>query len=188
MDDDPAAGQVKRLGRCSLLVASAIMTVTHAADSPPTPAIPAEIVAWLEGQRGSWRSEGLIINGDERTPVFATWECQAAVNGIGNVCTWNHQWTNRPHDSALEISGYDPVLKKLSNTRVNDNGIITEPVVVAVQGNKVTAERQMTENGKSAVMRNEVVVKTPDERSQRMWVEVDGKIVREFIITHRRVQ
>jgi hypothetical protein len=188
MDHDPAAGQVKRPGRCSLLVASAIMAASRAAEPPQPPTIPADVVAWLEGQRGSWRSEGLIINGEERTAAFATWECHAAVNGIGNVCTWNHQWTDRPHDSALEIIGYDPVQKKLSITRVNDNGIINETVTVAVQGNKVSAERQMTENGKPAVMRNQEVVRAAAERSQRMWVEVDGRTVREFIITHRRVK
>jgi len=171
-----------------------VAATTRAAAPPPDPSaaaeIPAEILAWIEGQRGNWRSEGVIIKGDERTPAAATWECRAAVNGIGNVCTWNHEWTDRPHDSALEIMGYDPRLKTLSITRVNDNGIINEPVAVPVpvQGNTMTAERQMTENGKPAVMRNEIVVKSPDERSQRMWVEVDGKVVREFIITHRRVK
>lgn len=168
--------------------------VTSRVAEPPPPApspaseIPADVVAWLEGQRGTWRSEGLIIKGEERTKANATWECRAAVKGIGNVCTWNHEWTDRPHDSALEISGYDPRLKMLSITRVNDNGIISEPVLVTVRGNTVNVERQMTENGKPAVMRNEVVAKSPDERSQRMTVTSDGKIVREFIITHRRVK
>ena len=110
------------------------------------------------------------------------------MNGIGNVCTWNHEWTDRPHDSALEIVGYDPRLKMMSITRVSDNGIMGEAVTVTVRGNRVIAERQITENGKPAVMHNEVVAKSPDERSQRMWVEVDGKVVREFIITHRRVK
>jgi hypothetical protein len=172
---------------------SAALAATHAAEpTQPQPSataeIPAEIVAWLQGQRGSWRSEGVIIKGEERTVANATWECQAAVNGIGNVCTWNHQWTDRPHDSALEVIGYDPSLKMLSNSRVTDSGIMGDPVAVTVRGNTVNVERQMTENGKPAVMRNEIVVKSPDERSQRMWVEVDGKVVREFIITHRRVK
>ena len=154
----------------------------------PTTEIPVDAVAWLQGQRGTWRSEGLIINGEKRTKAHATWECKAAANGIGNVCTWNHEWTDRPHDSALEISGYDPRLKMLSITRVSDNGIMGEAVTVTVRGNRVTAQRQMMENDKPAVMHNEVVAKSPDERSQRMWVEVDGKVVREFIITHRRVK
>ena len=159
-------------------------------DPSPAAEIPAEVVTWLQGQRGSWRSEGMIIKGDERTPAAATWECHAAVNGIGNVCTWNHEWTDRPHDSALEIAGYDPRLKMMSITRVNDNGIIGESVSVPVPvgGNTVSTERRFTENDKPAVMRNEIVAKSPDERSQRMWVEVDGKVVREFTVTHRRVK
>jgi len=168
-----------------------VIAAARAAEPPPpqpSSEIPADFVAWLEGQRGTWRSEGMIIKGEERTPANATWECRAAVKGVGNVCTWNHEWTNRPHDSALEISGYDPRLKMLSITRVTDSGIISDPVAVMVRGNTVRAERQMTEDGKPAVMRNEVVAKSPDERSQRMSVEVEGKIVREFIITHRRVK
>lgn len=170
------------------------MVAAPAAESPPpqasstSPEIPADVVAWLEGQRGTWRSEGVIIKGGERTPAFATWECHAAVNGIGNVCTWNHEWIDRPPDSALEIAGYNPQLKQLSISRVTDNGILTEPVFVTVRGNSVNVERQMTEDGKPAILRNQVVVKSPDERSQRMWVEVEGKTVREFIITHRRVK
>jgi hypothetical protein len=175
-----------RRPRCALLLAGALMAASYA--SEPDSVIPADVVAWLEGQRGTWRSEGLIIEGEKRTKAYATWECKAAVNGIGNVCTWHHEWTDRPPDSALEISGYDPRLKMLSITRVNDNGIMNEAVSVNVKGNTVSAQRQWTEDGKPAVMRNEVVVKSADERSQRMTVRVDGKIVREFIITHRRVK
>jgi hypothetical protein len=167
---------------------SAGETMPAGPSAKPAPEIPADVLAWWQDQRGTWRSEGLIITGEERTRAYATWECRAAVNGIGNVCTWNHEWTDRPHDSALEIAGYDPRLERVSISRVGDNGILGEPVTVAVKGNKVTAERQVTENGKPAVMRNEIVAKTRDERSQRMWVEVDGKVVREFIITHRRIK
>jgi hypothetical protein len=177
---------MKRLSGWVLLAVSAIIAAARSAE--PAPEIPADVVKWLEWQRGSWRSEGVIIKGEERTAAYATWECEAAVNGIGNVCTWNHQWTDRPPDSALEIIGYDPRLGMLSLSRVSDTGILGEPVTVAVRGNTVKAERQMTENGKPAVMRNEVVAKSRDERSQRMSVEVDGKVVREFIITHRRVK
>jgi hypothetical protein len=163
-------------------------SIAVAPSAKPDPAIPADVIAAFEGQRGTWRSEGVIIKGEERTQAYATWECRAAVNGIGNVCTWNHEWTDRPHDSALEIAGYDPSLRMVSISRVGDNGILREPVTVAVKGNKVTAERQITENGKPGVMRNEVVAVSRDERSQRMSVEVGGRVVREFIITHRRVK
>jgi hypothetical protein len=68
----------------------------------------------------------------------------------------------------------------MSISRVTDSGIMNESVTVPVpvHGNTMTSERQTTENGKPAVMRNQVVAKSPDERSQRMWLEVDGKIVR----------
>jgi hypothetical protein len=150
--------------------------------------VPAEIVAWLDGLRGTWRSEGVMINGEERTKAFATWECAAAVNGFGNVCTWHHEWTNRPADSALDVMGYDPGKKMLSTARVSDTGLLEEPTTISVHGNTVSGTRQMIENGKPAVLHNDVVVKSGDERAQRMWVEVDGKVAREFIITHRRVK
>ena len=40
------------------------------------------------------------------------------------------------------------------------------------------AERQITENGKPAIVRNEVIARSRDERTQRMSVEIDGKVVR----------
>lgn len=166
-------------------VANAPVAVTRAV---PDTEVPAEIVGWLEGQRGTWRSEGVIVNGEERTKAFATWECVAAVNGIGNVCTWHHEWTNRPADSALDVSGYDPGKKMLSTARVSDTGLLEKPVTISVRGNTVSSSLQMTENGRPAVLHNEIVVKSPDERAQRMYVEVDGKVVREFIVTHRRVK
>lgn len=156
----------------------------------PTPAseLPGDVVAWIEGQRGTWRSEGVIINGEERTKAFATWECVAAVNGFGNVCTWHHEWTNRPADSAMDVVGYDPRKKLLSITRVTDAGLIAEPANVELRGNAVSGERQIIENGKPGVVRNEVVARSRDLRTQRMSLEVDGKVVREFVITHRRIK
>lgn len=88
----------------------------------------------------------------------------------------------------MDITGYDPGKKLLSIARVSDAGLLEEPVTIAVRGNTVSGERQMTENGKPAIIHNEIVVKSPDERAQRMYVEQDGKILREFIITHRRVR
>ena len=154
----------------------------------PGTAVPADVVAWLEAARGTWRSEGVIINGEQRTKAFATWECVAAVNGIGNVCTWHHEWTDRPEDSALDIQGYDPDKKMLSTARVSDSGLLEEPATIQWRSNGVGGSRHFTENGKPAVMHNEVVARSRDERAQRMYVEVDGKVVREFVITHRRVK
>lgn len=163
------------------------------AKSPPPPAaessgIPADIVAMLREHRGSWRSDGWIIEGEKRTPVKASWECKAAVNGLGNVCTWNHEWVDRPHDSALEIMGYDPRLKVLSITRVLDTGIIREPVAVTVRGNTMTVERKFTEDGKVRMVRNEIVVTKPGEWSQHISIDEDGKRVREITLSQRRVE
>ncbi len=162
--------------------------VAAARATAPATEVPADIVAWLETARGKWRSEGVIINGEDRTKVSATWECAAAVNGIGNVCTWHHEWTDRPADSALDIQGYDPGKKMLSTARVTDSGLLEEPATVELRGNTVSASRQFTENGKPAVIYNEVVARSRDERAQRMYVEVDRKVVREIIITHRRIR
>lgn len=148
---------------------------------------PADIVAWLEGARGKWRSEGVIVNGEERTKAFATWECVAAVNGIGNLCTWRHEWTDRPEDSALDIQGYDPEKKMLATARVSDRGLLEAPTTIGLHGNGVSGSREFTENGRPAVMHNDIVARSRDLREQRMYVEVDGKVVREFIITHRRI-
>jgi hypothetical protein len=183
---DEAGKRVREWRLTQRRVANEPVVITRAA--PQNTEIPAGIVTWLEGQRGTWRSEGVIVNGEERTKAFATWECVAAVNGVGNVCTWHHEWTNRPADSAMDIAGYDPHSKLLSIARVSDSGLLEEPVTVEVHGNTVRAERQITENGKPAVMRNEIVVTSRDERKQRMSVEVDGKVAREFIITHRRIK
>jgi hypothetical protein len=150
--------------------------------------IPADIVGMLNEHRGKWRAEGWSSDGEKRTPVKASWECEAAANGIGNVCTWHHEWVDRPWDSALEIMGYDPRLKVLSITRVLDNGIINEPVAVTVRGNTMSVERRSTENGKSRVLRNEIVVTKPGEWSQRITIDVDGKRVREISLTQRRLR
>jgi hypothetical protein len=181
--------------RPSLFLCAAItlMSATHA-ESPPPPAasraaIPADILAMLKEHRGRWRSEGWIIEGDKRTPIKATWECKAAVNGFGNVCTWNHEWTDRPHDAALEIMGYDPRLNALSITRVLDTGVINLPTAVTVRGNTMTVVRESTsEDGKPRVMRNEIVVTKPGEWSQRLTFDQDGKRVREWNITQRRIE
>jgi hypothetical protein len=142
----------------------------------------------LVEHRGSWRSDGWIVQGVKRTPVKASWECKAAVNGLGNVCTWYHEWVDRPHDSALEIMGYDPRLKALSITRVQDTGIINEAVAVTVRGMTMTVERPITMDGKAATLLNKIVVTKPGEWSQHITIEADGKLVREIVLTQRRVK
>jgi hypothetical protein len=151
------------------------------------PEIPAEIAAMLREHRGSWRTDGWIIEGDQKTPVKASWECKAAVNGMGNVCTWNHEWVDRPHDTALEIMGYDPRLKVLKIVRVTDAGIMGPGADVVVRANTMTVVREFTEDGKKGVMRNEIVVTKPGEWAQRITVDLDGKRVREMKFDQRRV-
>lgn len=172
-----------------VLAATAFVNASHAADPPAAPAVPAEITAMLLAHRGEWRTDGWIIEGDKRTPLEATWECKAAVNGVGNVCTWNHEWADRPHDAALEIMGYDPRLKVLKIVRVTDTGIVTPGADVVVRGNTMTVERESTsEDGKPRLMRNEVVLVNPGEWSQRITFDQDGKRVREWTLTQRRVR
>jgi hypothetical protein len=172
-----------------LFAATAIVGGAHAADPPAPPAVPAEITAMLLEHRGEWRTEGWMIEGEKRTPAKASWECRAAVNGIGNVCTWNHEWVDRPHDAALEIMGYDPRLKVLRIQRVNDTGIMGPGAEVTVRGNTMTVVRESTgEDGKPRVMRNEIVVKKPGEWAQHITMDEDGKRVREWTMTQRRVK
>jgi hypothetical protein len=172
-----------------VFAATAFVNASHAADPPAAPAVPAEITAMLLAHRGEWRSDGWIIEGDKRTPLKATWECKAAVNGVGNVCTWNHEWADRPHDAALEIMGYDPRLKVLKIVRVADTGIVTPGADVVVRGNTMTVERESTsEDGKPRLMRNEIVLVKPGEWSQRITFDQDGKRVREWTLTQRRVR
>ena len=169
-----------------LLAASVLATATYAADPP---AIPAEITAMLLEHRGEWRSDGWIIEGEKRTPLKASWECKAAVNGIGNVCTWYHEWVDRPHDSALQIMGYDPNLKVLKMQRVTDTGIMGQATDVTVRGNTMSVVRESkSEDGTPRVMRNEIVVTKPGEWDQRITFDEGGKRVREWRLTQRRVK
>jgi hypothetical protein len=168
-----------------LIAATAFVSATSAAD-PPT--IPPEIIEMLLEHRGEWRSEGWMIEGDKRTPAKARWECKAAVNGVGNVCTWYHEWVDRPHDSALEIMGYDPQLKVLKIQRVSDTGIMGAAAEVTVHGHTMSVVREITVEGKVQVIHNEVVVTRPGEWVQHLTVDQDGKRVREWNLTQRRVK
>jgi hypothetical protein len=171
-----------------LFAAGACLPGARAADLPAPPAIPAEITAMLLEHRGEWRTEGWIIEGEKRMPVKASWECKAAVNGVGNVCVWYHEWADRPHDAALDVMGYDPRLKVLRIQRVNDTGIMGPGAEVTVRGNTMTVVRESTsDDGKPRLMRNEIVVTKPGEWSQHITMDEDGKRMREMKMTQRRV-
>jgi hypothetical protein len=173
--------------RMSLALLLAAATPAQFAAAAP-PQIPAEIVAMLDEHRGSWRADGWINEGGKRTPVKATWECKAALNSIGNVCTWNHEWVDRPHDSALEIMGYDPRLNVLKVVRLNDTGIMTPGADVVVRGNTMNVVWESLEDGKTRVIRNEIVVVKSGEWQQRVTVDLDGKRLQEIILTQRRIR
>lgn len=153
---------------------------------PPTPQVPAEIIAMLEEHLGQWRTEGQITAGGETMPANATWECKAAVGGIGNVCTWTHEWADGSTDSALEIMGYDPVLETMSITRVDDKGMIGT-VAVTVRDRTMTVRREIEADGKTTVISNEVIVEAPGEWVQHATTEVDGKRVGEMNNNHHRI-
>jgi hypothetical protein len=169
-----------------LLFFAASMACQSAAPAGPTE-IPADILNMLNEHRGSWRAEGWIIEGGKSTPVKASWECKAALNGVGNVCTWNHEWVDRPHDSALEIMGYDPRLKVLKIMRVTDAGLMSPGADVMVRGNTMTVLREFNEDGKTGLVRNEIVVTRPGEWAQHVTIDLDGKRVREMKLTQKRV-
>lgn len=159
-----------------------------AAESPaPASAMPAEIAAMLKEHLGKWRTEGQWISLGKAQPTAATWECKAAVNGVGNVCTWHHEWADRPADSALEIMGYDPDRKTLSITRVTDSGLI-HTATTTVRGNTMTGRWESAKDGKTSIGLNEIVVKAPGEWIQHMTIDVDGKRVTEMNVTHHRVE
>lgn len=159
------------------------------AAEPPPPAVqvPAEITAMLREHLGQWRTEGRITAGGKSESASATWECKAAVDGIGNVCTWKHVWPDGRTDSALEIMGYDPVQKKMSITRVDDRGLIGT-VLVTVRGNAMVVRRELKEDGKTTVISNEVIVKSPGEWVQHATTDVDGKRVGAMDNEHHRVK
>lgn len=159
----------------------------RAESDAPAPDVPAEIIAMLQEHRGRWRTEGQWISHGKAKPVVAAWECKAAVDGIGNVCTWHHEWADRPADVALEVMGYDPELVMLSISRVTDRGLIGT-VTVRVRGNTMTRRWESIRDGKKSVGRNEIVVKAPGEWVQQMTVEVDGERVTEMNVTHRRTE
>jgi hypothetical protein len=157
-----------------------------AGTAPPSPLVPAEVAAMLKEHLGRWRTEGRIVSQGKVQSANATWECKSAVEGVGNVCTWKHEWADGRTDAALEIMGYDAALKTMSITRIGDNGVIGT-VPVAVRGNTMTVRRELQTDGKTTVVVNEVIVKAPGEWVQHATTDVEGKRVYEMNNTHRRL-
>jgi len=168
-----------------MLVAAA--SVAAVEPPPPTPQVPTEIAAMLKEHLGRWRTEGQWISHGKAQSAAATWECKAAVGGIGNVCTWHHEWSDRAPDSALEIMGYDEDLKMLSITRVGESGLIGT-ATTTVRGNTMIGRWESVENGKTSIGFNEIIVKAPGEWVQHMTIDVDGKRTTEMNTTHHRLK
>ena len=113
------------------------------------------------------------------------WDCRPApFNPTRTTCSH----PNQPHP--LTFSGPPPPPDRPASVtlRVFDTGVINEPGAVTVRGNTMTFERQVNENGKLRVIRNEIVVTKPGEWSQHVTFDLDGKRVREITLTQRRVK
>lgn len=140
----------------------------------------------LKEHLGRWRSEGTFVIGGVSQPAKATWECAAAVKGIGVVCTWHHEWADGRADDAKEIIGYDPAIGALRTTRVTDRGIVTT-TTLTVRDNTMVDTWQSTQDGKPLVGSNRIVVVPGGNWTQHMSVDLDGQRVTQMDVTHYRV-
>lgn len=119
------------------------------AQTPPAD-VPREIAAMLKEHLGRWRSEGTFSMNGVSQPAKATWECVAAVGGVGVVCTWIHEWADGRTDKALDVLGYDPVANAITGTRITDRGVVNPPTLLQVRGNTMIS----TWTGEQADRRN----------------------------------
>lgn len=170
------------------LIALAAAEVGHSQPAP-APEVPANIAAVLAQHLGRWRSEAtLVVNGTTVTGT-ATWECVAAVGGIGLICTWLHEWSGGANDRAVDLVGYDPASGTLLFTRVTDRGIASAGPVT-VSGDTLIRRWEGTQDGKPLVGRNDVHMAPGNggDWTQRFSVEIGGEIVTEMRVTHYRVR
>jgi hypothetical protein len=180
---------MKTSGWVTFTLASALATAGAAARAqpPPAPPIPAQIAAMLKAHLGKRRAEGTITANGQTQPAAATWECVAAVGGIGLVCTWMHEWPGGVRDRAVEIIGYDAATSSLRSARVTDRGIVTTTTVL-VQGNTMTVPLEGTQNGVPYTGLNVVSVAPGGDWTQQLTIDSGGQRVYEMKITHRRVE
>jgi hypothetical protein len=170
------------------VLALAAAGVSHG-QSGPAPEVPADIAAALAEHLGKWRSEGTLVVNGVTVAAAATWECTAAVGGIGLICTWLHEWGGGASDRAVDLVGYDPASGTLLFTRVTDRGVASAGSVT-VSGLTLVRRWEGTQDGKPLVGRNEVHMAPGDggDWTQRMTVEVGGETVTDMRITHHRVR
>jgi hypothetical protein len=155
----------------------------------PLPEVPADIVAVLAQHLGKWRSDATLVTNGVTVTGTATWECVAAVAGIGLICTWLHEWPGGASDRAVDLVGYDPAGGTLLFTRVTDRGVASAGPVT-VSGDTLVRRWEGTQDGKPLAGRNEIRMVPGDggDWTQRLTVTVDGEIVTEMHITHHRVR
>ena len=170
-----------------VLGAAFVASGSARAQGPPV-SVPQEIVAMLKEHLGRWRSEGTFSIGGVSQPAKATWECVAAVGGVGVLCTWHHEWADGRTDQALDIFGYDPVANAITGTRITDRGLVNPPTLIQVRGNTMISTWAGEQGGKPLRGSNEIVVTPGGNWTQHMTVDVGGQLITEMKMTHYRVQ
>jgi hypothetical protein len=173
--------------RAAAVAAALLVLSSNAARAQaPAPAVPADVAAILHEHLGKWRSEGTItINGVTQS-AKASWECSAAVDGPGVICTWTHEWPGGVTDRAVDLFGYDAAQNAMGGTRVTDRGIVTRSTT-AIEGNRMIARWEAVQDGKPLVGFNEILVTPGGDWSQHMAVDVGGQRVTEMKMTHHRL-
>ena len=150
------------------------------------PPIPGNILGMLKEHLGSWETSGYTRDEKGTTPVKATWSCRGVSGGPGLLCTWHHEWMDRPPDVEEEIIGFDRESGKLRFTRVHPDGSV-QSILVDATGKSMDRRWEFQRDGQTAVGNNHIDVVAPGHWEQRMTIEVGGKQTWEMVLTQRRV-
>jgi hypothetical protein len=170
----------------ALVVTSLATGFAHAQESPAN--VRQEVVSMLKEHLGRWRSEGSFSIGGVSQPAKATWECVAAVVGVGVACTWHHEWADGRTDQALDIICYDPVANAITSTRITDRGLVNPPALIQVRGNTMISTWDGKQEGKPLRGSNQIVVTPGGNWTQLMTVDVGGQRTTEMKMTHYRLK
>lgn len=171
------------------IVTAALIAAGAIAQPPPAPEVPAEFAAAMAKHLGRWRTESSIVtNGSSAPAGTASWECVAAVGGVGVICTWLHEWPGGTTDRAVDLIGYDAASRTLTFTRVTDRGN-AGVVQVAVAGDTLVRRWEDTLDGKPLTGLNEIFMTASDgaDWTQRVTVDVAGERVMDMRMEHHRV-
>lgn len=178
----------KTLNSKAVVMVAIFVAISSARAQGPPANVPQEVAAMLKEHLGRWRSEGTFSIGGVSQTAKATWECVAAVGGVGVVCTWHHEWADGRTDQALDVNGYDPEANAITNTRITDRGFVNPPNTLQVRGNVMISTWAGEQGGKPLRGSNEIVVTPGGNWTQHMTVDVDGQRTTEMKMTHYRVQ